>query len=443
MKSEWSTRPRHIALVGPFASDDMAFELGLTGAELNNTGPSSASPNLTSLPRGYPGAPVLCVLAGELLRRGHRVSIITLSSDLPLHADEFVQVQSAAYAGRLSVTYCPMRPRAWPLNGWRLGRIVDLYAFERQALRAALLRARPEVVHAHWAGEFAWAALRSSLPTLVTCHDSPWQVARWQRRWRHKGYRWLRAAMAAHVLRQARVLSAVSPFLAQALARNTRAKIHVVPNPVPSPTFDIRQSEEQEHDPMPCRVLLVTNGFGALKNVAAAMLAFQIFARTEPQAQLLLVGHDMGPGEAAQQWWGVRGGALRFLGTLPHAQVLALMAQCSVLLHPAHEEAFGMVPAEALAAGLPVVAGERSGAVPWVVGAHATLVDVRQPALMAQALSTVIALSRQHPDDARECRLAGALAMRQRFALEGVVMAYEALYEQAMSCDPSTSLTVR
>ena len=403
----------HIAIAGPVATQDIALHL-----------PGDAS----ALPRGYSGAPLLGVLITELLGRGHRVSAVTLSSDLPLTRHGRV----TAHSGNFAVTWCPMRPRAWPFNGWRPGRIVDLYAFERRHLREAIADAAPDVVHAHWCYEFALAALASGLPHVVSCHDSPWRVAQAQRGWRHRGYRWLRALMARQALRRARVVSAVSPQLAQDIAPLLRAPATVVPNPVKAAAFAL----QRELIAGRCRVLMVGNGFGELKNARTAMLAFAQFTQTSAEAaaeaELVLVGHGFAEGEAAQAWWGARGGRLRFAGALSHDAVLAEMAHSDMLLHASLEESFGLVVAEALAIGLPVVAGASSGAVPWVAGEHAWLVDVQDASAIALAMANVL------HDTARVAQRAsaGRAAMRACFAVEVVADGYEALYRRALNAAP-------
>ena len=174
---------------------------------------------------------------------------------------------------------------------------------------------------------------------------------------------------------------------------------------------------------------MVNHGFDALKNVATAMLAFEAFAAAHPQAELVLLGHDFAPGGAAQKWWGQRSTRVRFVGAVAHADVLAWMARSDVLVHAAVTEAFGMVVAEALALGLPVVAGAQSGAVPWVAGGSAWLVDVQDAQAITQALLQVM----QQPLEAQRRASLGRVSMRERFGVAQVASAYEALYRQAMT----------
>jgi glycosyltransferase involved in cell wall biosynthesis len=397
----------HIGIVGPVATADVRPLLDEPSADL---------------PRGCEGAPLLGTLITELLRLGHRVSAFTLSSDMPLRRD----AGRCARGPGFELHYAPMRPRAWPFNGWRPGRIVDLYAFERAGLQRAIAAARPEVLHAHWSYEFAWAALRSGLPHVVTCHDSPFAIAGFYRGFRLAGYRWLRAFIAWHVLRSARSVTTVSPYMVEQVQSMCRVPVQVVPNPLGRDAFGLMRTIE----PGRCRVLMVCNGWGLRKNPEPALLAFARVASVVPHAELVLLGTDFGPGETAERWWRARGlgGRVRFEGARPHAEVLAWMSRSELLLHPSLEESFGAVVAEALAIGLPVVAGEASGAVPWIVGEFGRLVDVRSPAAMAEALLMLL------PDEGRRQRLgeAARAAMGRRFAVEHVALAYTAAYAEAL-----------
>lgn len=373
-----------------------------------------------TLPAGYTGAPILATLVEGLLARGHRVTAITLSADLPLRDDGVVTVRH----GALTVVICPMRPKAWPPNGRLPGHIVDLYSFERRQLLAAIRQAQPDVVHAHWACEFAWAALRSGLPHLVTSHESPFTVARHYRGWKLGGYRWLRALMAWHVLRHARRVSTVSPYVAESIQPLCRVPVEVVPNPIGERLFTLTRTAEPQRQ----RVLMVCNGWSTHKNPEAALRAFATVSQTLPDAELVLLGEDFGPQQSAVHWWRSQAlpGRVRFIGPVPHASVLDWMVRSDVLLHPALEESFGAVVAEAMAVGLPVLGGSRSGAVPWVVGEHGCLVDVTRPDAIAAALAELLG------DVPRRERLAQAArtAARQRFAVARVAEQYATIYAQ-------------
>lgn len=400
--------PLHIGIAGPIATDDVRALLDAPDA---------------ALPAGYGGAPLLGTLIAALLQAGHRVSAFTLSRDLPLHDGLLRRAGGPGF----TLNWVPMRPRAWPFNGRRPGRIVDLYAFERAGLANAIESAAPDLVHAHWCYEFAAAALRSGLPHLVTCHDSPLRVARYQRDLRHGGYRWLRALMAWQVLRRSRHVSTVSPYMVGEVQPWCRVPVELVPNPLPGRALALPRRAE----PGRARVLMVCNGWNALKNPEPALRAFAAAARHRPGCELVLLGHDFGPGGLAQQWWQAQGlqAPVNFVGPLPHDQVLDWMTRSEVLLHPSREESFGAIVAEAMAAGLAVIAGRDSGALPWLVGDAGRLVDVGSVAEIAQALLGLLG------DAAGAARL-GDLArasVQRRFDAPLVAAQYLALYRRVLS----------
>jgi glycosyltransferase involved in cell wall biosynthesis len=399
----------HIAIVGPIASADVAHLLDA---------------GVQSLPTGYTGGPLLATLIGELLKRGHTVSAFTLSNDIPLQRHASV----VAHGPNFTLNFSPMRPRAWQPNGWLPGRIVDLYRFEIDNLRHAIMKAAPDVVHAHWAYEFALAAIQSKVPHVVTCHDSPYTIARLASSSRptRSLYRWLRVLMARKVFRTVQHMTAVSPYMRDQIQSSVEVSIKIVPNPIDDRALLAARPRTQPTAP---RIAMVCNGWTTWKNPMPGILAFNQLRKRHPKAELHLFGADFGPGEIAASWCSTNGvlDGLVFHGSVSHHKLLDALSQLDLLLHPSLEESFGIVIAEALAMGLPVVAGQASGAVPWVVGDLGGLCDVRQPLAITQALEATLL-----PQRYAELSERGIMATRQRFSTPFVVDQFYALYETAI-----------
>ena len=399
----------HIGIIGPIATTDVAHLLeGGAG----------------TLPRGYAGGPLLATLIGELLSRGHKVTAFTLSVDMDLDAINGI----VASGPNFSLHYCPMRPRAWRSNGLRLGRIVDFYRHEISALVKQIKLAQPDVMHAHWTYEFALAALASKIPHVITCHDSPYTIARITSTSRptRSLYRWLRVIMAHQVFKQARCITAVSPYMKAKVQNLAQVDISVVPNPVDARALAYSCTRLAPTAP---RLVMVCNGWGALKNPEPALIAFNQLIKQRPESELHLFGNDFGPGQTAERWCKAKGllQGLIFHGPMPHYHLLDHMRTFDLLLHPSIEESFGMVLAEAMAMGLPVVAGKNSGAVPWVVGDSGCLCDVTDPKAIYAALCK--ALEPERYTTLSEHGIASVLA---RFSTPRVVDQFYALYEQAI-----------
>lgn len=375
--------------------------------------------DVQGLPRGYVGAPLFGNLISALLARGHTIVAYTTSSDMP--------PATCVRAGgeRFKITYCSARAHTFRFSGGSWGRAVDAFARERALLSQAMGEDDLDLVHAHWSYEFALAAIESGLPNIITCHDAPQVVLRYS----PDLYRLVRYLMARRVLNRARNLTAVSPYLQQKLESYSSVPIEIVPNPLPT-SLSNRVETTRQYDPTRPRIAMVLNGWGKRKNPGPALRAFEAVRRIFPAAELNIMGCDYGPGGRAESWARTQGLAqgVHFLGQLPYSVLLAQLAESDLLLHPALEETFGMSIAEAMSLGVPVVGGQASGAVPWVIGEAGRLVDVRSPEAIAQATldllkdgQALIALGEQAKSNTLK-----------RFSPDAVAAAYEGQYRQTV-----------
>jgi glycosyltransferase involved in cell wall biosynthesis len=247
----------------------------------------------------------------------------------------------------------------------------------------------PDIVHAQWTYEFAHAALQSGFPTLVTARDSPRQILRHM----PSSYRVFRAVYGRYVLSRCQHLSTLSPYMRDELAKAYRCNPPptVIPNGIDSSLFFERPSRE------PGRRFTFTcvAGWDRRKNPKPLLKAFNELKRDEPAARLLLVGAGFAEGGQAAQWLARHGGTaqIEFRGSQSHAEVLRILREeTDAFIHPTREESFGMAIVEAMASQLPVIAGERSGAVPWLLdfGAAGVLCDIDSPRAIASSMKTVL-----------------------------------------------------
>lgn len=361
------------------------------------------------IPRGLGGTPVVD-LARAALESGRQVRIFTL--------DPTVATQVVLEGPRLQIFVGPFRERH---------RARDLFRAERAYLRSAIGRERPAVVHAHWTYEFALGAMESGVPTVVTAHDAPLRVLRLL----PTPYRLMRTVMAFEVARQARFLTAVSLSVAAHFRRYFRysAAIRVIPNGLLDEWFPGRRDTVRTGG---CVFASALNGWGELKNGAAVLTAFAMVLRALPGSELLLFGVGHGEGEAAQAWARPMGldVGVRFLGAVDRTTLRRELAgRADVFVHPSREESFGMTIAEAMALGLPVIAGRHGGAVAEMLedGACGVLADVQSPAALAEEM---LRLAGDADLRARLAR-AGVTSARRRFGMQDVLAAYTDAYREA------------
>src|SRR5690606_38645006 len=145
---------------------------------------------------------------------------------------------------------------------------------------------------------------------------------------------------------KAKYLIANSSYTYNQLVRRTQKKTRIIDN------FYTSELEENIPDPLIKGNYITTavQGFTHRKNVQNALKAFAMVRARHPELEYHLIGVDMEEGGLAQQFAEANGIAdgVRFLGPLPFGEVYQQIVHARVLLHPAREESFGMVPLEAM-----------------------------------------------------------------------------------------------
>src|SRR5690606_25581695 len=120
------------------------------------------------------------------------------------------------------------------------------------------------------------------------------------------------------------------------------------------------------------------------------------------------------------------------IGSVAREHVPALMRAADVLVSVPWYEPFGLVPVEAMACGVPVVASAVGGHLDTVAGCG-LLVPPRRPRALARALREVLG----NPDLGREIGAAGARRARERYGWPRVAELTEAVYTQVIDGRPS------
>ena len=173
-------------------------------------------------------------------------------------------------------------------------------------------------------------------------------------------------------------------------------------------------------------IVTVLNGAGRLKNSRGALRAFELVKQEIPDSRLVMTGsgHDLGGEVAAWARHNQLSSGVEFRGPIAHGNLLALLSEeADVLLHPALSEACSVTVLEAMSLGVPVIAGEASGGIPWQLanGGAGQLTDVTSPAAMADA---TIRLLRSPAERIRLSAAAGEL-IAHVFAYEKGLDRYE------------------
>jgi alpha-1,3-rhamnosyl/mannosyltransferase len=139
--------------------------------------------------------------------------------------------------------------------------------------------------------------------------------------------------------------------------------------------------------------VLYVGNFRPHKNVAALLEAYAALPDSVRARVSLALAGDPETGAAPLKAAAAARGlaqAVRFLGSVPDADLPALYSGATAFCFPSLAEGFGLPPLEAMACGAPVLCSD-AAALPEVVGEAASLVNARHPEAIAAALESLLA----------------------------------------------------
>jgi glycosyltransferase involved in cell wall biosynthesis len=166
--------------------------------------------------------------------------------------------------------------------------------------------------------------------------------------------------------------------------------------------------------------ILTMGGFGAVKGFGRVLHGFERFCRRRRGAAVLeVVGSETGQAQfqelVAQQGLS---DLVRFRGRLNSDELHTLRGQCHAFAAAPVDEPFGLVFAEAAAAGLVIIAPDHGG--PREIsldGGGAILIDIFDPADIAAAFERLLDLSPGERERLRQCAFDGTRARFDRAQL--------------------------
>jgi glycosyltransferase involved in cell wall biosynthesis len=357
----------------------------------------------------------LATLAGALARRGVSVRVVAPSDQGRGGEDELagIPVRRVRYASAGAETLAyrgTMQAALRAPSG--IGALAGLWRALRRAAREEA-EAGADLFHAHW-----WVpgglALPKGVPSVLTVHGTDAALLRRSR---------IARTLARPVFQRASVVTAVSRELAgwvQAGAGRFVDPGHVQPMPVDSTNHPWS-----------------TGGGGAVviarlapqKRVALAIETVAFLASCGHDLPLTIVGH--GPERGALERLADRLGVAAFVsftGAVASAEVPSYLERADLMIFPAQGEGFGLVAAEALMAGVPVVACWDGGGVLDVVPpTGAGRLTLPAPEAMGDAILGLLA----EPDVRAMARLVGE-SWRARLNPDHVAEICEGWYREAL-----------
>jgi glycosyltransferase involved in cell wall biosynthesis len=312
------------------------------------------------------------------------------------------------------------------LHVGKLGWMRTLYRGCATAVRRKLRELQPDLVHGQGTErDCALSAVRSGFPNVLTIHGNMRAVARVMGA-RPFSFYWLAARLEASAVARTRGVVCITNYTRRMVGGLAR-RAWVVPNAVDPSFFEI------EPAPDPAVTLLSVANVQSFKNQNALILALDGVAKNHRFNLVFLGGApEVDPYAAeflrlvkARPW-------CRHAGFASRAVLKEHLRRATLLVHPSLEDNCPMAVLEAMAAGVPVAAGNIGG-IPDLVEPEKTglLFNPRDPADMRGAVERFL----KEADLARRMGAAARLAARERFDPKVIAQRHVAIYRETLGKD--------
>lgn len=227
-----------------------------------------------------------------------------------------------------------------------------------------------DVLHAHWTYEFALAAKHFAQRKPVFCTVRDWcpYIYSYQKRFRSR----LGWKVKYHMFRKVMKGDSIH-FIANSTYTYNRIKseypqkeVPIIPNPIDK-NYILKERKKYPDNEI---FISIAAGIDKRKNIGNLIAAFHLYHNEHPESTLMLVGGDFVDNNQHIIQWKEKGllGGVKLCGWVDHSQLMPLLDSVSALVHPSLEETFGNILLEGMARRIPVIGGDKSGAVPEVLG---------------------------------------------------------------------------
>jgi len=237
----------------------------------------------------------------------------------------------------------------------------------------------PDMVHvqSYWNGDLAlWIQKRFGIPYVVTEHFTGFE---------RNLVRGPELALAEDVFRHSSKNLAVSKIFAEKLNKLFSADFQVLPNVVRTEDFPFSPKAKDQGS----RFLFIGD-FLEKKNPLGLLLGFQLLQKTDPEAQLLLVGKGPLQGKMKKIIQEQKIRKVDFLGYLNRKELYSVIQECDYLVSSSLVETFGVVAIEAMSVGRPILT-TRSGGPEELVEKHhcGLIIEGFDPEALAQGMEKI------------------------------------------------------
>lgn len=299
------------------------------------------------LPELFPSSqqPDAGVFMNDQMRALQTIGEVMVFNSNPWYRGEYEQQPAAKYFDLHLYSKKPPSALRIPAYRW----------WEMQSFRMGLRLPKPDIIHLHGAAlRGRWAlmlAAKWKVPLVVTEHTGPWSAI---------SSRKLLLRRVKHTLENADCVLPVSHHLAEEIANSGIAprSMEVLPNPVDTDFFSLRKNPLDQE-----KLILFIGRLDAFKGALRTLQAFHGALHSLSDYSLLIAGEGEEAGPVADYiaQHGLEQRVRLEQGFFSRAQMRVFFHRASFLVYPSRFESFGLVGAEAMATGLPVIITNTTG----------------------------------------------------------------------------------
>lgn len=345
-------------------------------------------------------------------------SFITLANGLASHTgievhlimcNEAVDTQRVVDYRGMTVHLIPGLPEKWCA--------ATLHQLNARRIHRLLGSLQPDIVHGDHSGLYAYAAVTSSFPNIITLRGIYSEI---KRVLRHKKIftRWeLLSCMELKTISKAKALIAINPHVEFFVQGKFAGRIFPIENPLDDSFFaPVSQTRRDQ--------FLFLGTLYPLKGVHDLLAAYKRYVSEGGNATLLIGG----PEHTSYREYHAQlrsfadsnnlSASVRFAGPLGRGEIVAALDQSRCLVLPSYQDTAPMVIAEAMARGVPVLS-TTVGGIPHLVsnGLTGVLVTPGDVAALANGMKRISSDDHMWENFSRNARNEAT----RRFAVTNVV----------------------
>lgn len=370
-------------------------------------------------------APAVTTLAKEFLDGGHELVIFTL--------DPKASKELTLKGPLVTIFIAPAKPTnkilrfISPILGRNLRTLNRLLKKNNKKL---------DVISAHWTREYAISVRKyiKKIPVFVTVRDIIPYIIKTQKIGLKTYYWWIIYLMNEWVMRHNDYrFIANSQYTAHNIKRYWNKDVPVIANPTLDKYFDIPYAVNKTEDNYELTTISISQPEDKRKNIPTLLKAFQIVRHKYKNARLNLIGQAFTQDNPIiKQYYDQKLlDGVELKGTMAHDDVLEFLSHSHIMVHPSLEETFGNTLIESMAVGCPVIGGEKSGAVPFVLdnGKAGFLCDVESVEALANTIINVL----DSPEDRERISKYAKEYCHEHYSSKNIALQYINMFEETIS----------